>query len=58
MRVATHFIHPLVEDQVDRGVSFDTMAESAFPDVEDFEQLPMGELFAHFSANDLDWLQP
>ena len=49
MRVSTHFVHPLVEDQSE---------QPAFPDVEEFEQFPMGDLFAHFSTDDLNLLQP
>lgn len=57
MRVATHFVHPLVDDQSEQSTLSEITETSGFPGVE-FEQLPMGELFAHFSTDDLNWLQP
>ncbi|KAJ5368409.1 uncharacterized protein N7496_008169 [Penicillium cataractarum] len=58
MRIATNFVHPLVDEQSEQPVLSDITAASAFPGVEELEQLPMSELFTQFSSNDLNWLYP
>lgn len=58
MRVATNFVHPLVDEQSEQPVLSGITSASAFPGVEELEQLPMSELFTQFSSNDLNWLYP
>lgn len=61
MRFATHFVHPLVEDQTEQPLYPDQAARgtnSLIPVTEeDMEQLPLEELFAHIEPDCLNWLQ-
>lgn len=61
MCVTTHFVHPLVESQADQPSLPDNITNSAssiFPSLEDMEQFPVDEVFAHFAPDDLDWFRP
>lgn len=53
MRVATHYVHPLIDGNDDQQTTSDY--NTTLPSVESFEQFPMDELFAHFVPDDLAW---
>jgi hypothetical protein len=60
MRVTTHFVHPLEEDQAERPPTANHNADAAdtfFLSPEDLEQVSIDELFSHFAPDNFNWLQ-
>ncbi|KAF7591893.1 hypothetical protein BBP40_000940 [Aspergillus hancockii] len=60
LRVTTHFVHPLVEDQEEQPPPINNVEngmQSISPDPEDLEQVCLDQIFYHFPRDESYWLQ-
>jgi hypothetical protein len=60
MRVTTHFVHPLIEDQEEQPSPTNNAGSAVYsfsPRPEDLEQVCLDQIFYHFSRDEPYWLQ-
>ncbi|KAE8130929.1 hypothetical protein BDV38DRAFT_290947 [Aspergillus pseudotamarii] len=57
MRVTTHFVHPLLDEQPPPPNPAGNAMYSFPPSPEDLEQVCLDEIFAHFPRDEFYWLQ-